>query len=172
MFRPRREDGETFLFGSPFENIDIDVPNAPTLHFEPTRFIQVDGVGSDQSGAIIVDDIFFSRPDDAKPGAKREPRPIGRRAHYTTTGQMRANRIVFATGFIPRISSGANFLETTWMRGRGHRRRVLLLRATKKQTGTSRNRRKSQENHGLEAPSIALRVPVASHKFTGSFIGR
>lgn len=75
--RTRSENVQALLIGTPLQDVDIDVANAPFAHGEAISFVEVDCVRPDQGGAVIVDlENFFSIYDtEFRP--EREMRPIG-----------------------------------------------------------------------------------------------
>lgn len=72
MFRPRSKNLQTFRIRSPLEDIDIDMPNAPSFHLEPTRLMEIDGIRPDKRGTVIINNVFFLRPDDSEARAEWE----------------------------------------------------------------------------------------------------
>ena len=111
MFRARRQYLETGFLRPPFQNIDINVADAPTAHLEPAGFVQVDRVGTDQRSTVIVDDIFVFGADDSEVCAQRETRPIGRGAHDMMASQASVQSIMPATSFGMSVGSGADMLH-------------------------------------------------------------
>ena len=75
-----RQDLETLLLRSPFQNIDVDPPDPPRAHGPAAGLVEVDRVGANQRAAIIVDDVALLRADDLEPRPERETRPVGGRA--------------------------------------------------------------------------------------------
>ena len=93
MFLARRQNLETLFVRAPLQDFDVDSAHAPTLHFEPARFAEIDRAGADQGRAVIVDQIFFLRIDNAKSRAKWKTRPIGGRASDVATGEIFADGV-------------------------------------------------------------------------------
>src|ERR1700716_2655429 len=50
MFGPRGKDLEALLVRAPLQDVDIDRANAPTFHFQATRLVKIDRIGSDKRG--------------------------------------------------------------------------------------------------------------------------
>src|SRR5213076_36946 len=59
MFAARCEHFQTLFLRSPLQDVDVHVTDAPTFHFQSTRFIQVYGIGPDECPSIIVDNVFL-----------------------------------------------------------------------------------------------------------------
>src|ERR1043166_8682391 len=72
VFLARGEHFEALRVRTPLQNVYIDQAAAPFFHFEPRRFIKVDRAGANERGAIIVDDIFLIRIDEAEPSRSEE----------------------------------------------------------------------------------------------------
>src|SRR5437667_3457079 len=94
MFRAWSEHLQALRFGTPLQNVDIDVANAPAFHFEPCGLVKVDGVRADQRRSIIVDDVFVLRSGNLEPRSEREARPIRCSADHVSSGEILAERIV------------------------------------------------------------------------------
>src|SRR5437870_421755 len=105
MFAARCEDFQTLFLRSPLQNVDVYVAYAPASHFQPARFIQVDGIGAYECPTIIVNDVFLVCRVDAKSGAKRITRPIRRSTHHLPAGKTTANCVVTSASFTVRVGS-------------------------------------------------------------------
>src|SRR5207237_8934761 len=78
MFATRREDFQTLFLRAPFQNVDVHVADAPAFHLQPARLVKVDGVGSDQRSAIMVDNILFVGMCNYESGSNGTVRAIQR----------------------------------------------------------------------------------------------
>src|SRR6478752_5786718 len=106
--RARREDLQTFFGRSPFQYVDVDVANAPSLHVQAARFVEIDCIRSNQGGAVIIDHVLLLCPDDAKSSPERKTRPIGSGAHDMLARENFAHGITSATLFGVGISRCSN----------------------------------------------------------------
>ena len=108
MFATRCEDFQTLFLRAPLQNVDVYVADAPAFHLEPARLVKVDGVGSDQRSAIIVDNIFFVGIGNSESGPDREVRPIRSGTDHVPTGQMITERVVASASLAVGIGSSAH----------------------------------------------------------------
>jgi len=108
MLATRGEDLQTLFLRAPFHNVDVHVADAPAFHLKPARLVKVDGVGSDQRSAIIVDNIFFVGIGNSESGPDREVRPIRRGTDRVPTGQMITERVVASASLAVGIGSSAH----------------------------------------------------------------
>ena len=69
--RAGREDLEAAAGGAPYEDLDVDHPDAPVAHLAPVILIEIDGVRPDQRGAVVVDFAHLARLNDAEARADR-----------------------------------------------------------------------------------------------------
>src|SRR4029077_10436197 len=119
MFRAGAEHFETLLFGTPLQNVDVDIAHTPAFHLQLRRLVKIDRAGANQRRSIIVDNKFLSGIDDAKPRPEREARPIRRGAHDVMTREISAEGISASAFFDPRVSGGADIGHATKVRVRG-----------------------------------------------------
>lgn len=119
VFLARRQHFQTSLPRAPLEDIDIDMTHSPPAHFETTRFVEIDRVGPNQRGAVIIDYVLCRATDDAEPRAEWITRPIARRAHDVAAGKMRADRITTTALFSLRVGGGTHFLNSIGTGGAG-----------------------------------------------------
>jgi hypothetical protein len=62
---------------APFQYLDRDSANTPVIHFSPRGAVEVDGVSSGQSPAVIVDFVDLTGGQDQEFRADRPPGPVG-----------------------------------------------------------------------------------------------
>src|SRR5205814_9315527 len=110
---------------------------APFFHFEPGRLVEVDRARANERSAVIVNDVFLIRVDEAESSAERKARPIGGGAHHVAAGQIDTERITpaAATAFGVSVGGGAHFVQA--LTGNGGNDRLRLSRATHEQTDDS-----------------------------------
>ena len=109
------EDSPAFIQVAPFENVEGDAAHAPVFHGGVVGFVEIDGVASGQSPAVVIDFIDFARGDDLKNCAHWPARPIGGGTVDGAGAKRGAEgvaRTVFAMIlFSMRVGSGAYFLD-------------------------------------------------------------
>jgi hypothetical protein len=71
-------DGDALGEGTPFEHTNVHIFNAPGVHLAFAWLINVDGVGADKCGAVVVHLIDVRRAFDLENGAHWKNRPISR----------------------------------------------------------------------------------------------
>lgn len=49
------DDGHAVLVGTPLEHFDADMANAPLIHGGARRFVKIDGIGANESAAVVID---------------------------------------------------------------------------------------------------------------------
>ncbi len=70
------EDAFAFADIAPLQDLDLDIADAPRVHRGTRRFVEVDGVSSDQGGAVVIDDEVFAGVGDTEPGASGPAGPV------------------------------------------------------------------------------------------------
>src|SRR5215813_4599948 len=68
---------KALLLRTPFNDVDIDRADAPTLHLQPVGSVEIDCPCTDQGAAVIIDLKNFVRIYDSKFGSEGPARPIG-----------------------------------------------------------------------------------------------
>ena len=77
VFATRSQDMIAFPRIAPLQDLDRNTPNAPIIHFRRRWAIEVDGVPSGQSPAVIVDLIEATGGEDQENGAGWPAGPVG-----------------------------------------------------------------------------------------------
>src|SRR5947209_18312804 len=116
MFRTWNQHLHASLFGTPLQNVDVDIANAPAFHFEFARFVKIDGVGSDQGGSVIVNDVFLARAANSKPGPDWKHRPVRGGAHDETSRQVSAESVARTAFFLLGVGGGSHIAHATQTR--------------------------------------------------------
>ena len=96
--------------GTGFNDLDRDVPNPPSAHFVGRGHVEIDGRGTDQRRAIIVDNISLVGSGDLELGAQRKARPISRRAAFRPGFEPGILRILRQRAARVRIRGGSDHL--------------------------------------------------------------
>ncbi len=99
--RAERAPSRLFSRELPFQDVvDVDVAHAPLFHLRAgSVYISRSCSRTNQSRPVIIDDVFVSRADNAKPCSERKARPIGGSA--THLFRARATPTAF---FLPPLS--------------------------------------------------------------------
>src|SRR5256886_4345265 len=59
---------------------DIHLAHAPAFHFQSRWFVQINRIGADHSGAVVINHVLLGGLHDFEAGSEREARPIRRTA--------------------------------------------------------------------------------------------
>src|SRR5438067_12013404 len=93
MLRPRCEHFDALFFRTPLQNIDIHVAHAPAFHFQTRRLVKINRIGTDQSGAVVVNHVLLGGLDDFEAGSEREARPVRSSAQNNSARTILADRV-------------------------------------------------------------------------------
>src|SRR6476619_7966639 len=97
MLGPGRQHFDALFIRTPLQNIDIDVTHAPAFHFQSCRLVEVNCVGADQGGAVIIDHIFLGGLHNLESSSEGKARPVGRGAANLPVGKVFANGVAAST---------------------------------------------------------------------------
>ncbi len=104
------EDLEAAAGGAPVEDLDVDHADAPVAHLAAVVLVEVDGVGADEGGAVVVDFTDFAGLYDLETGADGVARPIGGGAVDGAGGEVSAAGVVAAAGLCAGVGGHADDL--------------------------------------------------------------
>jgi hypothetical protein len=93
VFGARPEHLQALFFRPPFQNSDVHMTDTPPFHGKAVCLVKIDGVGSNQSRSIIVDNVLLVGIGDSETCPEWKARPIGRRAFYMVGGKPLPNGI-------------------------------------------------------------------------------
>src|SRR5438876_946960 len=96
MLRPRCEHFDALFFRTPLQNIDIHVAHAPAFHFQTRRLVKINRIGTDQSGAVVVNHVLLGSLDDFEAGSEREARPVRSSAPNNSARKIFAYRVALS----------------------------------------------------------------------------
>jgi len=97
MLGPGRQHFDALFIRTPLQNVNIDLTNAPSFHFQSRRLVKIDGVAADQRGAVIIDHIFLGGLHNLESSSEWKVRPVGRGAANLPVGKIFANGIAAST---------------------------------------------------------------------------
>src|SRR5438552_5522511 len=93
MLRPRCEHFDALFFRTPLQNIDIHLAHAPAFHFQTRRLVKINRIGTDQSGAVVINHVLLGSLDDFEAGSEREARPVRSSAPNNSARKIFADRV-------------------------------------------------------------------------------
>jgi hypothetical protein len=117
VFRARLEHFDARLVRTPFQNIDIDVANSPSSHFQSRSFVEIDRVRADKCCAVVVNNKFLFGLDDSKFGSEWKARPIRGGAADEVPGKVIADSIAPPSRFATAIRGCTNIDAAVFIRG-------------------------------------------------------
>src|ERR1044071_6313661 len=142
----RLENFEAVFLGTPFDDVDVDMPDAPRAHGAPAGLVKVDCVGAGEGAAIVVDHVTVAGFNDLKARPQREPGPVRRGAHDIRAGEARADVIVAPAALRVGVGGGAN-VRNPPRAGDGGRPHLRALRGSgRRRFTTGRGARQSAEH--------------------------
>lgn len=118
VFGAWAHDGEAAFVGAPAEDFDVEVFDAVLFHGGLGGFVEVDGVGADECGAVVVDFVEVGFAFDFKNGAYWVNGPVGCGTAHVAVFELGAfggffavfDVIFFGVG----VGGGADVVDFLW----------------------------------------------------------